>query len=328
MRDYIFKRLVYTVLTLFAVATILFVLFRMLPGDPTAQVISPALDEAARARLREAFGLNQPIWMQYLIYLKNLLTLEWGRSFTSAQKVIDILGYRLWNTVMLMAAGMCITLVLGVAVGMLMAWRRNGPVDYVGTIVSLVFQAAPPFITGLLLLIVLSYRLELFPTGGMVPAGFRPESLWHLLTYGGFWERLVLPTLTIGAYYIATPMLIMRDNMLEVLGSDYIELAKAKGLAPRVVMTKHAARNALMGVATVASIMVGFAIGGQVVVESLFSWPGMGQLMVEAAASHDYPVAQGAFLILAAIVIILNFLTDLLYCYLDPRIKLGGAGAG
>jgi peptide/nickel transport system permease protein len=138
-----------------------------------------------------------------------------------------------------------------------------------------------------------------------------------------FLHHLVLPTITVALYYLATPMLIMRDSMLEVMGSDFIELARAKGLAPHVVMIKHAARNALMAVVTVSSLMVGFAIGGQVLVETVFSWPGMGQLMVEAAQSHDYPVAQATFLVLAAIVIFLNLLADISYCYLDPRIKMG-----
>ncbi|MDA9567451.1 ABC transporter permease [Planktomarina temperata] len=326
MLDYILRRLVYTLITIFAVASILFVLFRMLPGEPTMQVISPAMDPAVQERMKAAFGLNEPIWVQYGIYLKNLVTLEWGRSFVSAQEVTDILGYRFWNTVLLMAAGMCMTLVLGISAGIIMAWRRSGAIDFFGTVVGLIFQAAPPFITGLLLLMVLSYRLGLFPTGGMYAPGMRPEGIFDLLTTADFWHRLVLPTITVGMYYISTPMLIMRDSMLEVLGSDYIELARAKGLKNRVIMLRHAARNAMLGVVTIAGIMVGFAIGGQVVVESLFSWPGMGQLMVESAAQHDYPVAQGTFLMLAILVISLNFITDILYSYLDPRIKITAKG--
>lgn len=326
MLDYILRRLVYTLITIFMVASILFVLFRMLPGEPTMQVISPAMDPAVQERMKAAFGLNEPIWVQYGIYLKNLVTLEWGRSFVSAQEVTDILGYRFWNTVLLMAAGMCMTLVLGISAGIIMAWRRSGAIDFFGTVVGLIFQAAPPFITGLLLLMVLSYRLGLFPTGGMYAPGMRPEGIFDLLTTADFWHRLVLPTLTVGMYYISTPMLIMRDSMLEVLGSDYIELARAKGLKNRVIMLRHAARNAMLGVVTIAGIMVGFAIGGQVVVESLFSWPGMGQLMVESAAQHDYPVAQGTFLMLAILVISLNFITDILYSYLDPRIKITAKG--
>lgn len=326
MLDYILRRLVYTLITIFMVASILFVLFRMLPGEPTMQVISPAMDPAVQERMKAAFGLNEPIWVQYGIYLKNLVTLEWGRSFVSAQEVTDILGYRFWNTVLLMAAGMCMTLVLGISAGIIMAWRRSGAIDFFGTVLGLIFQAAPPFITGLLLLMVLSYRLGLFPTGGMYAPGMRPEGIFDLLTTADFWHRLVLPTITVGMYYISTPMLIMRDSMLEVLGSDYIELARAKGLKNRVIMLRHAARNAMLGVVTIAGIMVGFAIGGQVVVESLFSWPGMGQLMVESAAQHDYPVAQGTFLMLAILVISLNFITDILYSYLDPRIKITAKG--
>jgi peptide/nickel transport system permease protein len=323
MQEYIIRRILYTLLTLFGVATILFFIFRIMPGDPTAQVISPALDPVAQARLKEAYGLDKPLLVQYFLYLKNLAVFDWGRSFTSSQPVIDIMAYRFWNTIFLMGAAMCFVLVAGTGLGMVMAWRRGGPLDTGGTVMALVFQSAPPFVTGLLLLMVLSYRLELFPTGGMHAAGVSIGKGLGVFLSADFLHHLVLPTITVALYYLATPMLIMRDSMLEVMGSDFIELAKAKGLAPHVVMIKHAARNALMAVVTVSSLMVGFAIGGQVLVETVFSWPGMGQLMVEAAQSHDYPVAQATFLVLAAIVIFLNLLADISYCYLDPRIKMG-----
>jgi peptide/nickel transport system permease protein len=324
MREFIIRRTFFTLFTLFAVATILFFIFRMLPGEPTAQVISPALDEAAQARMKAAFGLDKPLYVQYALYLKNIVTLEWGRSFTTSKKVFDMLGYRFWNTIFLMGAAMCFTLVAGIGLGMIMAWRRSGSLDVGATLSALVLQSAPPFVTGILLLMVLSYRLDIFPTGGMHTPGMRLETGIHILFNKDFLHHLVLPTITVAFYYLATPMLIMRDSMLEVLGSDFIELAKAKGLAPRVVMMKHAARNALLPVLTVSSIMVGFAIGGQVIVEQVFSWPGMGQLMVEAASGQDYPVAQATFLILAAVVIILNFIADISYSYLDPRISVAG----
>ncbi|UCD79442.1 MAG: ABC transporter permease [Desulfobacterales bacterium] len=326
MQEYIIRRILYTLLTLFGVATILFFIFRIMPGDPTAQVISPALDEVAQARLKEAYGLDKSLFVQYLLYLKNLVIFEWGRSFTSSQDVFGILVYRFWNTIFLMGAAMCFVLVVGTGLGMVMAWRRGGALDAGGTVVALVFQSAPPFVTGLLLLMVLSYRLDLFPTGGMHTPGVQIGKGLAVFFSADFFHHLVLPTITVALYYLATPMLIMRDSMLEVMGSDFIELAKAKGLAPHVVMIKHAARNALLAVVTVSSLMIGFAIGGQVLVESVFSWPGMGQLMVEAASSHDYPVAQATFLVLAALVIFLNLLSDISYCYLDPRIKLGKAG--
>ena len=323
MQEYIIRRILYTLFTLFGVATILFFIFRIMPGDPTAQVISPALDPVAQARLKEAYGLDKPLLVQYVLYLKNLAVLDWGRSFTSSRPVIDIMAYRFWNTIFLMGAAMSFVLVLGTGLGMVMAWRRGGLLDTGGTVMALVFQSAPPFVTGLLLLMVLSYRMDLFPTGGMHAPGVSVGQGLGVFLTGDFLHHLVLPTITVALYYLATPMLIMRDSMLEVMGSDFIELAKAKGLAPHVVMIKHAARNALMAVVTVSSLMVGFAIGGQVLVETVFSWPGMGQLMVEAAQSHDYPVAQATFLVLAAIVIFLNLLADISYCYLDPRIKMG-----
>ncbi|MCP5367157.1 MAG: ABC transporter permease [Hyphomicrobiales bacterium] len=326
MREYIARRIIYSLFTLFAVATILFVMFRMMPGDPTAQVISPALDEASQRRLKAAFGLDQPMWVQYFIYLKNLITLDWGRSFTSSERVFDILMYRLWNTLLLMVAGMFLTLAVGVNLGMIMGWKRGGKLDVGSTVTAMVFQSAPPFITGILLLIVLSYRLDLLPTGGMSSPGVRVTGVIGFIFTQDFLHHLVLPTITVTAYYLATPMLIMRDSMLEVLGSDFIEFAKAKGLAPRVVMVRHAARNALLAVVTVSSILLGFAIGGQVIVETVFSWPGMGLMMVESASSHDYPVAQASFMLLAAIVIISNLLADISYCYLDPRIKIGAQG--
>ncbi len=322
MREFIIRRTLYTIFTLFAVATILFFIFRMLPGDPTAQVISPALDELAQARLKKAFGLDKPLYVQYVLYLKNIVTLDWGRSFTTSQKVFGMLSYRFWNTIFLMGAAMCFTLVVGTGLGMIMAWRRTGSLDVGATVGALVLQSAPPFVTGILLLMILSYRLDLFPTGGMHTPGVQMGTGIQILFNKDFLHHLVLPTVTVSFYYLATPMLIMRDSMLEVLGSDFIELAKAKGLAPRVVMMKHAARNALLPVLTVSSIMVGFALGGQVIVEQVFSWPGMGQLMVEAASTQDYPVAQATFLILAAVVVVLNLLADISYGYLDPRISI------
>jgi peptide/nickel transport system permease protein len=288
MREFIIRRTFFTLFTLFAVATILFFIFRMLPGEPTAQVISPALDEAAQARMKAAFGLDKPLYVQYALYLKNIVTLEWGRSFTTSKKVFDMLGYRFWNTIFLMGAAMCFTLVAGIGLGMIMAWRRSGSLDVGATLSALVLQSAPPFVTGILLLMVLSYRLDIFPTGGMHTPGMRLETGIHILFNKDFLHHLVLPTITVAFYYLATPMLIMRDSMLEVLGSDFIELAKAKGLAPRVVMMKHAARNALLPVLTVSSIMVGFAIGGQVIVEQVFSWPGMGHFPDPGCGGHYF----------------------------------------
>ncbi len=324
MQEFIIRRIIYAIFTIFAVATILFFIFRIMPGDPTAQIISPALDAASQARMKEAFGLDKPLSIQYVLYLKGLVTLEWGRSFTSSKPVFDILIYRFWNTIFLMGAAMCFTLIIGTGLGMLMAWKRGGPLDVGATVTALILQSAPPFVTGILFLMILSYQLDVFPTGGMNTPGMRLPSGMAMLFNKDFLHHLFLPAMTSAFYYLATPMLIMRDSMLEVTGSDYIELAQAKGLSPKMVMIKHAARNALLPVFTVSSVMIGFALGGQVIVEKVFSWPGMGLLIVEAASSHDYPVAQATFLMLAVVIIVLNLLADISYCYLDPRISVSG----
>jgi len=325
MFSYLLRRVLSAILTLFGVAAILFLLFRMMPGDPAAQVISPALDEAAQARLRQSFGLDLPLWHQFLIYLKNLATFEWGRSFTSGQPVGSLLALWMFNTLLLMSAGLMLAIGLGILLGIAMAARRGGLLDHAATVIALVFQAAPPFVVGILLLMGLSYRLDLLPSGGMITPGTEPGGLLALMISADFLEHLILPTLTITLLYLATPMLVMRDSMLEVLGSDFVEFARAKGLSPIRVLLRHAARNALLAVVTVSSLILGFAIGGQIVIETVFSWPGMGKAMVDAALQHDYPVAQAAFFLMAAIVIGLNLLTDLSYSLLDPRIRLGTA---
>ena len=325
MTAYVVRRLLSASLTLLGVAIILFVLFRMMPGDPTAQVISPALDEAAQMRLKRAFGLDLPMWPQFLVYMQNMLTLEWGRSFTTGQPVADLLGHWLVNTLLLMSIGLVLAIALGVVLGILMAARRGGLLDHAATVVGLVCQAAPPFVIGILLLMGMSYKLDLVPSGGMITPGTDPGSAWALMTSADFLEHLILPTLTITALYVATPMLVMRDSMLEVLGSDFVEFARAKGLSPARVLFRHAARNALLAVVTVSSLILGFAIGGQIVIETVFSWPGLGKAMVDAALQNDYPVAQAAFFLMATVVIGLNLLTDLSYSLLDPRIRLGSA---
>lgn len=325
MLTYIARRIFYAIITLFGVATVLFVLFRMMPGDPTAQVISPALDEAAQARLKQAFGLDLPMWQQYLVYMKNLITFEWGRSFSTGQPVADLLGHWLVNTLLLMSAGLVLAITIGMLLGIMMAAQRGSAFDHSITVIGLIFQASPAFVVGILLLIAFSYRLDLFPSGGMITPGTDPGSVWAVITSADFLAHLALPTLTITALYVTTPMLVMRDSMLEVLGSDFVEFARAKGLSPARVLFRHAARNALLAVITVSSLILGFAIGGQVVIETVFSWPGMGKAMVDAALQHDYPVAQAAFFLMAAIVIGLNLITDLSYSLLDPRIKLGNS---
>ena len=325
MKAYIVRKILHTLLTLFAIATTLFILFHVLPTNTTDRVISEALDEASKHRLEQAFGLNKPLSVQYVFYLKNMLTFEWGNSFSSSKKVFDILQVRFWNTIILMGAGLCLTLVIGTGLGMIMAWRVNRPSGIAGTLSAIFIQSMPPFVIALLLLMVLSYRLDIFPTGGMHTPGITlGKGLVFFLSLD-FLYHLILPTITLIIYYLATLLLIIRSKMLEVIDSDFVLMARAKGLAPHLVIFKHAARNAILAVAALSSPMIGFAVSGQLTVEQAFNWPGLGKLLVQSAASDDYPVLQATFLVLTGLVIFLNVVLDILYHYFNPSIKIEGS---
>lgn len=323
MREYIVKRIIYAAITLYIIASILFILFRLAPGSPTALVISPSLNEASQARLRELYGLDKPMIEQYFIYIKTLFTFQWGRSFSTGFQVFDMLAQRFWNTIGLMGIGIFLTIGLGISWGSISAWSRGSLKDRFSFFTVLILRSSPPFVTGLMLIAIMSYRLELLPSFGMYSPGARPETLFSRFFSVDFLKHIILPSLTITAYYLADIFLIMRTSMLEALGSDYIELARAKGLGETTIMIKHATRNALLGVVTVSAIVLSFAVGGQAIVEVVFSWPGMGKLLVDSIEKFDYPVAQGSFFALAVLVITLNFIVDILYVYLDPRISYG-----
>ena len=324
MKEYIVRKILHSLLTLFAIVTTLFMLFHVLPIDNPEWFISHALDETSRHRLKLAFGLHEAMYVQYVFYLRNMITFEWGHSFSSSKKVFDILLDRFWNTIILMGAGLCLTLVIGTGLGMMMAWRVNRPSGIAGTLCAIILQSTPPFVIALLLLMALSYGLDLFPTGGTHAPGSTPgQGLLSFLSLE-FLYHLILPTITLIIYYLATLLLIIQNKMLDVIDNDFVLMARAKGLAPHLVIFKHAARNAIVAVVALSSPMIGFAVSGQLSVEQAFNWPGLGKLLVQSAASHDYPVLQATFFVLAVLVILLNLVTDISYSYLNPRIKIQG----
>jgi peptide/nickel transport system permease protein len=262
------------------------------------------------------------LYVRYVFYLKNRVTLEWGNSFSSSKKVFDILQVRFRNTIILMGTGLCLTLPIGTGLGMIMAWRVNKPSGTAGALSAIVIQSMPPFVIALLLLMILSYRLDLFPTGGMYTPGITPGKGWISFISLDFLCRLLLPTITLIIYYLATLLLIIRNIMLEVIDSDFELMARAKGLARHLVIFKHAGRNAIMAAAALSSPMIGFAVSSQLTVEQAFNWPGLGKLLVQSAASDDYPVLQATFLVLTVLVVFLNFVLDISYRYFGPSINI------
>ena len=308
------------VVTLWVLTSALFFMFRLLPGDPTSMYVDAALPPEAQAAIRAQFGLDKPLYQQYVIYFGNVFHGEFGRSFYYRVPVGDVLGDKLVATLLLMGTSVVVAFILGTVGGTILAWKRGSKTEISGLIFALLLRSSPEFWTGLMALMIFSYWLGLFPIGGMRTPG--QELVGFVQQYGSldFLHHLVLPMLVAAGYYLATPLLIMRKSMLEMVGEDFIEMARAKGLSERAVMFRHAMRNALLPVVTVLTLMVGFAVGGEVLVEIIFRWPGMGREMVLSVQRHDYPVAQAAFFVLGVMVIAMNFITDLLYGWLDPRV--------
>lgn len=317
---YIIRRLFQMLITLFVLITILFFMFRLMPGDPITMYLDAALPVEAQEAIKRQFGLDKPLHEQYFLYIANVVKGEFGRSFYYRAPVSELIGEKIWCTVLLMGTSIALAFFFGVIFGTLMAWKRGSRLELGGLVAVLGLRSAPEFWGGLMALLVFSYTFKWFPIGGMHTPGQEFTSIFAKYANLDFLHHLILPSLVAMAHYLATPMLIMRNSMLEVMGEDFVEMAKVKGLKERTVMFRHAMRNALLPVVTVLTLMIGFAVGGQVLIETVFRWPGMGRGIVLAVQRHDYPMAQTCFLMLGVLVICLNFITDVLYGYLDPRV--------
>ena len=317
---YLWRRLAYTALTLLAVLTLMWAMFRLLPGDPFTVFLGQGeLTGPEVEKLRAAWGLDRPLYVQYLSYLGNFLTGDLGLSFYFRRPVMDVILPALANTLILMAPAVVIATWLGVWAGTHLGWRRGDRLELAATLLLMIPRSFPIFWIGILLLMVFAYWLGWFPIGGMRSTLFIPNNAIQELPGYDLAVHLALPLLAAIIYFVADPLMIMRTSMLEAAGEDYVTFARAMGLPPRRVRA-IARRNAILPVVTYTAIMVSFAFGGQVLLEVVFSWPGMGRIMVNSVAHRDYAVAQATFFFMAAIVIVLNLVIDLLYVVLDPRI--------
>lgn len=306
---------------LWAVATILFLMFRLMPSNPLAAYIDPTFTIEQQAALMAKFGLDRPLWEQYFIYLWNLLHGELGDSFFYRQPVGSRVLELLPNTLILTFSSLIIAYTFGIIVGAWLAWKRDSIAERAAIPLVLTTRALPEFWLGMLLLALFSFTLGWFPAGGTRSPGSEYAGYFALYTSGDFLSHLVLPAMTLAIYSQGLPLLLMRSNMLEVMNEDFVTMAKIKGLSSWTVVVRHAARNALLPVMTSFAIAVGYQIQGNVVVETVFSWPGLGRELVNAVSASDYPLAQGAFLMIAVVVVLMNLLADLLYTLLDPRIS-------
>lgn len=316
-----------------------FFLFRVLPGDPArAGVRDPRLTKDAVEAIRVRFGLDKPVIncfeslnpvrfgsctvnpldTQFFIYARNLLQGELGISYHTNRPVADILAERLWNTILLIGAGQLLAIIIGVIFGVFAAWKARTSIDYGALIVSLVAWSLPTFWLGIILLFWGSTHG--LPIGGKATPGMSSYPL--LVQWGDIARHMFLPTLTYTIVYMGEYMLIMRSSLLDVLSEDYILTAKAKGLSMFQVLKDHALKNAMLPLVTVIAINLGFTMAGAVQIETVFSWPGLGGAIYEAVSRRDFPVLQGAFLLIAVAVIFANLIADLTYSYLDPRVQV------
>jgi len=315
--DYLIKRILFALGTVFVAITLNFILFRALPGDAVSNLArvphaTPQLKEA----LTREFGLDKPKWEQYLLYLQQLAHFNLGRSFANQQPVWANLHTKLANTIPMVALGTGLAIVLGVGTGVLSSWRRGSVGDHVSTNVAIVFYAVPTQWLGLMLLILFSSWL---PANGMSnPYLFNPSFWQHTRDV---LAHMLLPSLTLALTLYGEYTLIVRSAMLETLGEDYVLTARAKGLPQRTIVRRHALRNAMLPIATLIALSLGYIVAGTILIEVVFSWPGIGRAIYDAVINRDYPMLQGAFLILTLSVVFFNFLADILYFRLDPRIS-------
>lgn len=316
----ILAKLAQLLFVLWAVATVLFFIFRLMPGDPLTAFIEPTFTQAERDLLRQQFGLDQPLFQQYLLYLVNLLHLNLGKSFFYREDVWKLVWDVFPNTIVLTLAALVSAYGVGIVLGAALAWKRNSLIEKISLPLVLMLRAAPEFWLGMVLLAVFSFSLGWLPSGGTLEAGTeRGGFLSHMLSRD-FLAHLFLPAMTLALYLVGLPVLLMRSTMLDVLNEDFVTLARMQGFSETTIMLRHAARNALLPVATAFTLGIGYSVGGNVVIETVFSWPGLGRLLVTAVQAHDYPLAQGAFLLIAVVTVTMNGLAELLYRLLDPRV--------
>jgi peptide/nickel transport system permease protein len=321
-RRYLLRRFLQNALTLFVVVTVIFVLFRTLPGDPAAVLIDPLAPAEVRDEMTRRLGLDRPLWLQYVLYIRDLGAGELGRSFLYQQPVTDVLGEKIVNTLVLVLATFVVAYGLGAAGGVILAWTRGRTVEIVGNALVLLFRSAPVFWSGILAIMLFSFVLDLLPLGGMRSVGQGGEAGLARFLDWDFLHHLILPVMVGALHFCGLPLLLVRNTVLELMGEDFIEMARAKGLSTPALIVKHALRNALLPAVTASALFIGWAMGGMVLIEYVFSWPGLGREIVTAVTNRDYPLAQASFIFISVLVMALNFVADGLYGYLDPRVRV------
>ncbi|MGB4366733.1 MAG: ABC transporter permease [Acetomicrobium sp.] len=305
MLRYFVRRMAFLVLTLLGATIVIFSMLHLAPGDPIDLIVGPNVTPEVRENIRHQYGLDRPLAVQYLSFMKSLLRGDLGNSIIQHKPVSELIAERFFVTLELSLTALFISFLISIPIGIKAALKRNTVTDYALMALSLIGISMPTFWFGLMLLYIVAFKLRFFPISGY-----------------GTWRHLFLPALTIGITDAALLARMVRSSMLEVIRQDYIRTARSKGLPERVVINRHALRNALIPIITLLGLRIGGVVGGSVVVEIVFARPGLGRLMVDSILARDYPVVQGVMVVLTTCIILGNLLADILYAVVDPRIKL------
>jgi ABC-type dipeptide/oligopeptide/nickel transport system permease component len=304
VKRYLLRRLLHSALTLLGITLFTFVLLRMVPGDPARLILPENAPQAEVLRMRKLLGLDEPLHVQYYLYMRDLARADFGTSFQYSVPAIELVVERLPQTIRLSLSAIALTVALAVPAGIVAAVRRQTLFDFGAMLAAIFGQSVPNFWLGLMLILLFSVNRQWLPVSG-----------------ASSWLHYVLPTITLAAYLMALVARLTRSSMLEVLRQDYVRTARAKGLAQRVVLWRHALKNAAIPIVTVVGMQIGTLLGGAVVTETIFNWPGIGKLVIEAIWRRDYPIVQAVLLLSAFAFVAINLVVDLLYTYLDPRIR-------
>jgi peptide/nickel transport system permease protein len=306
VQSYLLRRLWQSALTLVGVSLLVFVILRVIPGDPAKMLLPEGAPQSAIEELNRELGLREPIWIQYGLFVRSVVRGDFGQSFQYRAPALRVVVERVPATIQLALTAMVLTVLVGVSIGVLAAVRRGTGFDYAGTVLAVLGQSLPNFWLGIMLVLLFGVTLRWLPTSG----------------FQG-WQYLVLPSITLAAFPTALVARLTRSSLLEILSQEYIRTGRAKGLAEPAVILRHALRNATIPLLTLLGLQIGTLLGGAVITESIFAWPGMGKLVVDAIFFRDFPVVQTVLILSATLFVAINLLVDVLYTVLDPRIRYG-----
>jgi peptide/nickel transport system permease protein len=314
MQRYLLQRLLFVIFVLLGVSLLVFLVTRLTPGDPARIMLGPRATDAQVAALRSAYGLDQPVVVQYVTWLSHVARGDFGDSIQLHRSVAAEIAERFRGTLVLALSAMIVAFTLGIGLGVFSALHANTAMDRAAMLVALFGISVPPFWVGLLLVVIFSLGLHWLPGTGMFSptgAGSLPDLLAHL----------ILPTIALAVVPLAIVARLTRANVLEVVGQLYVRTARSKGLPESSVVWRHVFRNTLVGTVTILGLQAGWLLAGTVYIETVFAWPGIGAMMVNAILQRDFPLVQGGVLLVAAVYVVINLLTDVLYVYLDPRLR-------